>query len=102
MGWGRMLLLGDWGQQMDIGDLDREVRALRARVAAPKREIKDLRAHVEALDAEIGELRLYLAVLLKVVVAKGLVTKEQLERIVEAVDLADGQADGRYEGKPLA
>ncbi len=32
MGWGRMLLLGDWGQQMDIHDQRADIEALKRQI----------------------------------------------------------------------
>ena len=43
-----------------------------------------------------------MAVLLKIVTSKGLVDADQLRRLVEAIDIADGTADGKYEGSPLS
>ncbi len=37
MGWGRMLLLGNWGQQMDIEDQQREIDDLSLRKNTPAR-----------------------------------------------------------------
>jgi cell division septum initiation protein DivIVA len=37
MGWGRMLLLGNWGQQMDIEDQRQEIEELRQQLEAGTR-----------------------------------------------------------------
>ena len=38
MGWGRMLLLGNLGQQLDIEDQRREIQQLRSRVRSESRQ----------------------------------------------------------------
>ena len=81
MGWGRMLLLGNWGQQMDIEEQRVEIDRLRRRVEASGRP-----SGLEEARDEIDDLRLYVAVLVRMLVAKGIVTREELEALVEAVD----------------
>lgn len=46
----------------------------------------------------MDELRLHLAVLVRAVVAKGVLTREEVRALVEAVDAEDGTLDGRHEG----
>jgi len=99
MGWGRMLLLGNWGQQMDIEDQRAEIREL-------KREMRrqasaaggDLASRVDALQAENDELKLYLATLLRCLVSRGTVDIEEFRDLVRVIDAQDGAADGRWSG----
>jgi len=99
MGWGRMLLLGNWGQQMDIEDQRAEIREL-------KREMRrqasaaggDLASRVDALQAENDELKLYLATLLRCLVSRGTVDIEEFRDLVRVIDAQDGAADGRLSG----
>ena len=53
---------------------------------------------VAQLKAENDELRLYLAALLRLLTSKGVVTREELARVVEIVDAEDGCVDGRFTG----
>ena len=104
MGWGRFLLLGNLGQQLDFADQEGEIRRLRnsmdslrdahRRTAAGQDEIAGLRR-------EIDELRLYLAVLVRAIVAKGVLSEAELRALVEMVDAEDGAADGSFQG-PVA
>ena len=100
MGWGRYLLLGDLGQQLDISDQRQEIENLR----------NDLRRtrmagggtnDVARLRADNDELRLYLAALVRLLTSKGVVTRDELTKIVAMVDAEDGQSDGRFTG-PMA
>ena len=96
MGWGRMLLLGDWGQQMDLEEQRAEIADLKHRIGEGLGD-----RGIDALRADNDELRLYVAVLVRMLVAKNVVTREELEALVAAVDGEDGVADGRHSG-PVA
>ena len=98
MGWGRMLLLGNFGQQMDIEEQRQEVERLREEIRRSRGEPGD-DPRVAALEGEVDELRLYLAALVRLVVARGVVTEGELRALVESVDAEDGAADGRHDGK---
>jgi Tfp pilus assembly protein PilO len=97
MGWGRFLLLGDLGQQLDLSDQRREMRDLRAELRRTQRSQADATTLAE-LRAENDELRLYLTALMRLLATKGVVTREELEQIVEAIDAEDGESDGGRRG----
>ena len=101
MGWGRMLLLGDWGQQMDIQDQRREIQALRRQVrrSSSNRAASDLARRVNELEKENDELRLYLASLVRYLGHKGILDRDEFAALVEAVDAEDGKQDGGFDGK---
>ena len=101
MGWGRMFLLGDIGQQIDIEEQRTEMRRLRRKMRAAKRageSAEALRAQVDELENEVDELRLYIVALVRHLIGKGVLTREQLERWLASVDAEDGTADGGYKG----
>jgi hypothetical protein len=50
------------------------------------------------LQVENDELRLYLAALVRLLTAKGLVSREEIRQVVNAVDAEDGTRDGKYQG----
>lgn len=100
MGWGRMLLLGNWGQQMDIeeqrgqiNDLQDEISRLRA--AGGER---DLSERINRLESEIDELRMYVAALIRYLGQKGLMDKAEFSKLVDVIDREDGTAGGGYRG----
>lgn len=97
MGWGRMFLLGNIGQQMDIQEQREEMRRLRRTVREVQRTKagqEDLAAHVVRLEDEVDELRLYLTAVIRHLVGKGLASEAELEALIEAVDAEDGTVDG--------
>jgi hypothetical protein len=98
MGWGRMLLLGNVGQQLDIHDAEESLAALRTEVQSAAQADAGLSRRLDLLAAENAELKLYLAAVVRLLVAKGAVTDAELRRIVDALDREDGRADGRYDG----
>jgi len=100
MGWGRMLLLGDWGQQMDLEDQKREIESLRRemRHASSDRGDIDLNNRVKQLERDNDELRLYLASLVRYLGNKGILQKEEFQTLVEAIDAEDGKSDGVLDG----
>jgi hypothetical protein len=97
MGWGRFLLFGDLGQQLDLSDQRREMRDLRAELRRTQRSQADATTLAE-LRAENDELRLYLTALMRLLATKGVVTREELEQIVAAIDAEDGESDGGRRG----
>ncbi len=103
MGWGRMLLLGDLGQQLDLQDQKQEIDSLKRelRSASAGRASGGLDRRVAQLEQENDELRLYLAALIRHLTAKGVVNAIDLRGIVQAIDAEDGQVDGSYEGEIL-
>jgi cell division septum initiation protein DivIVA len=100
MGWGRMLLLGNWGQQMDIEDQRMEIEELRQQLAAGARAgDTTLKNRVAQLEKENGELRLYLASLIRYLRHKGVLRQDEFHKLVETIDREDGDADNGYRGK---
>ncbi|MBL8799871.1 MAG: hypothetical protein JNM56_38675 [Planctomycetia bacterium] len=97
MGWMRYMLLGDWGQQMDLEDqraeIDQLKRSLRHRHAVPNND-----SEIERLSAENDELKLYVAALYRLLIQKRIATPDEIRTLVEKVDAADGQADGAFRG----
>ena len=97
MGWGRMLLLGNWGQQMDIEDQRREIEELRQQMqTGASTGDATLNNRVIQLEKENGELRLYLASLIRYLGHKGVLRQDDFRQLVEAVDREDGSTDGGY------
>ena len=98
MGWGRMFLLGNVGQQLDISDLAHDLQRVIAEINRQEGVDEHLKRSFERIARENHELRLYMAATTRLLVAKGLVTPAELADMVNAVDGSDGQTDGRYTG----
>ena len=100
MGWGSYLLLGDLGQQLDIMQQREEMQRLRAAVAEAKSAPAPTadNARIAQLEAEIDEMRLYVVAMMRLLLSKDLVSREDLERMLKVVDGLDGTEDGRHTG----
>ena len=99
MGWGRTLLLGDIGNRLDIEDTERDIENLKIKIK--EKSIKDFTQDekISILMQENDELKLYFASLIRLLTAKGNITIEELNRVVNSVDSADGKSDGKFDGK---
>jgi hypothetical protein len=86
MGWGRMMLLGNVGQQLDIGDLENVVDQMRYDLAQKKQVDRAQGQEIQQLKNENHELKLYLATLTRLLVSKGVLKREEVETIVSAID----------------
>lgn len=98
MGWGRMLLLGNIGQQLDIGDTQEALTALAAQMHAGQQLDRQVTRTLDDLTRENAELKLYLAAVTRLLISKGVINQTELAAVIDAVDAADGKTDGRYTG----
>ncbi len=103
MGWGRMLLLGNWGQQMDIEDQRGQIEQLRHEIGRIRAgaDRQDLGERVQQLESELDEMRLYLAALMRHLAERRSLDRNEFARLIQAIDHEDGAADGTYRG-PIA
>jgi hypothetical protein len=99
MGWGRTLLLGDIGNRMDIDDVEREVADLKRVLSGEYQRDMSQDQKIAWLIEENAEIKLYLAALIRLLTTKGIVSKQDLQSIVAAVDAEDGRQDGKFTGK---
>jgi hypothetical protein len=100
MGWGRMMLLGDWGQQLDIEDQRKEMRTMRRRLRQDaKRSKKELLERLDQLERDNAEMRLYLAALIRYLGGKGVVERDEFKVLVDVIDSEDGEVDGKFDGE---
>ena len=86
MGWGRMLLLGDVGQQLDLSDLGNEVARMQDSFAGNVDVDREQGEAIKQLQQENQELKLYLATLIRLLVAKGVVRPDEVETTVRAIE----------------
>lgn len=98
MGWGRMLLLGNVGQQLDIQDTERALAQLAEKLRETGQFDREVARRLDQLVAENAELKLYLAAIVRLLVSKGVVSPAELKDIVDAIDRSDGHVDGRFAG----
>lgn len=79
MGWGRMLLLGDLGQQLDIHDMKRQVEDQSSRDMSQDEQIAQL-------WQENKELKLAVTALTRLLVSKGVVGQDDVAEIGHAIE----------------
>ena len=86
MGWGRLLLMGNVGQQLDIGDLSNEVARMQDAFAGNRILDRKQGEAIRQLQAENRELKLYLAMIVRLLVAKGVLRADKIETTVQAIE----------------
>lgn len=94
MGWGRYFFLGDLGQQLDLSDQRAEIERLREELRRSHVSSPDATGPMSRLQAENDELRLYLAAIVRLLISKGIVSREEISRVVDIVDAEDGRFKG--------
>ena len=86
MGWGRMMLLGNVGQQLDIQDVENAIGQMQADFAQTQNLDRTQEQSIDELQRENHELKLYLATLVKLLVAKGVIRQEEVDAAVQAIE----------------
>lgn len=88
MGWGRMFLLGNVGQQMDIEEVKDYLNRAIEEINEGERVDADQNREIARLTKANRELQLYVLALARLLVAKGVVSESELAPIVSAVESA--------------
>ncbi len=101
MGWGRTLLLGDIGNRMDIADTEEEIRRIKRGLSGSFSKDQSQDAKLESLARENAELKLYLASVIRILNQRDIISQDQLQAMVSAIDAEDGKIDGRADGDAL-
>ena len=86
MGWGRLLLMGNVGQQLDIGDLEGSIKEMQSAVLENQNVDLSQARSIADLQRENRELKLYLATLIRLLVSKGVLKPEEVEATVNAIE----------------
>jgi hypothetical protein len=81
-----MLLLGNVGQQLDIGDLSNEIAGMERAVVNNESVDREQGEQIERLERENRELKRYLATVVRLLVAKGVLRSDEVETIVSAIE----------------
>lgn len=91
--------LTEVARQPEKGDMQEALFDLWSRLdtAAGKNVTQDQK--IELLARENSELRLYLAAIIRLLIGKKMINRDELSKIVAIVDQADGEADGQFKGK---
>jgi hypothetical protein len=86
LSWGRLFLLGNIGQQIDIDDIEADVGRLRGRLHAQTATDQSQDQALLTLRREVTDLKLVVAELARLLVAGGTLPAEAIERLVRGVD----------------
>ncbi len=93
MGVWRTLLLGDWGNRMDIADNENRLRRINRRVrrqgSRKQSKDKDQDREIEELQAEVDDLKVALGTLSQILINKNLLSEDELQRADEILDELD-------------
>ena len=101
MGWGRTFLLGDIGNRLDIDDCEKDIRVLKESLMEMHQEGQNIDSELMAVQRENDHLKLYLAAITRLLVGKGILAKEEIEKMVNIVDAEDGAMDDKARGDVL-
>jgi len=81
-----MMLLGNFGQQLDISDLSEAVNRMRDNFAQNDSVDQSQDAEIRKLQVENRELKLYLSTVVRLLVTKGVLTQAEIDATVQAVE----------------
>ena len=101
MGWGRTLLLGDMGNRLDISDCEEDIRTLKQSLMEMHQEGQAIDGDLHAVQMENNHLKLYIAAIIRLLISKNVLTKEEIKSMVDIIDAEDGAMDGKARGDVL-
>ncbi len=86
MGWGRMLFLGNIGQQLDLDDVGIEIQRIKETFAQVSEVDHAQGNELQRLRRDNDELRLYVFTLMRLLVQKGVLTTRETASMAAAID----------------
>ena len=86
MGWGRTLLLGDIGTQLNVNDVEADVEAVKEHLASQDARDESHEAAIDRLQNENHELKIYIATLVRLLVNKSVLSSEDVTKFVALLD----------------
>lgn len=98
MGWGRTFLLGDIGNRLDISDCEEDIRTLKQSLMEMHQEGQAIDSDLHAVQMENNQLKLYLAAIIRLLTHKNILTRDEIQAMVDIIDAEDGAMDGKARG----
>ena len=92
MGWGRYLLLGDFGQQMDLSEQRDELQRVRSSVEGQQYRDRQQDEQIRRLQQENVELKLTLNRLAHLLVSRGVLSADDVMKLAGELEQAEGPA----------
>lgn len=93
MGWARTLLLGDIGNRLDVQDCEEDIKILKSSLMQMNQGDMAQDQELMNLRHDNNELKLYLSALIRLLMTKKVLTRDELVKMVDAVDAEDGAID---------
>jgi hypothetical protein len=91
MSWGRMFLLGNVGQQLDIEDVKDYLNKAITEINENQKLDLEQTAEIQRLKDDNRELKLYTLGLVRLLSSKGIITELELSSIVSMVESRNPQ-----------
>jgi hypothetical protein len=91
----------DFFHSLQVAETIKTVKHLKKSAGIPN-SFAAQKSDIQALQLEVGVLRLQVAVLYQLLQTKGLFTQAEIQKVLESLDLADGKADGQFDGDPIS
>lgn len=95
MDWLRYALMGNWALYSDVDAMRQQLDSLNSRQVTRTADQREL---LQQLQDENAQMKLMLMALMNLAVSKNLVSREELAKVIDAIDAADGRRDGRFTG----
>lgn len=101
MGWGRTFMLGDIGNRLDISDCEQDIRVLKESLMEMYQEGSAVDAELRTVQLENNQLKLYLAAVIRLLISKNVLAREDIQKMVDIIDAEDGAMDEKARGDIL-
>jgi hypothetical protein len=95
MGWESFIFDNELLQRVDI---ERTRRAMQAQTFVNAKARGRMRRNVEALEEDLGMLALACRTMMRLLIEKGVLTRDEIAAVMKAIDGQDGAVDGRWSG----
>jgi hypothetical protein len=86
MGWGRTLLLGDIGTQLNVDEVQRDLQEVKDFLRSQHSDHDTQEVRLRALQNEVHDLKVYFVTLTRLLAARNILTPDDLNKFVNVVD----------------
>ena len=82
-------------------DCEGDIRVLKESLMEIHQEEQSIDSELLTVQRENDRLKLYLASITRLLISKGVLSKEEIEKMVDIIDAEDGVMDGKARGEVL-